>query len=76
MVVELRTKSQVTIPKKVVTDMGLNEGDKFEVFEKDGMICLVPVVVYPRKYVEELKKEAKNAKKNAQVFDSVDGMMK
>ena len=64
MLAELRTKSQVTIPKAIVLSLGLSEGDKFEVFEKDGMVCLVPVVTYPKKYVEDLKKEVAELKKN------------
>ncbi len=49
MLAELRTKSQVTIPKEVVTKLGIKEGDKLDVVEKDGVIQLIPVVVYPKK---------------------------
>ena len=80
MVAELRTKAQITIPKSIVSGMGLSVGDKFDIFEKDGMICLLPVTVYPKKYIDELKQEVAKAKediKNGQqpVFDSVDKMM-
>ena len=57
MLAELRAKSQVTIPKEVVTRLGIKEGDKLEITEKDGVIQLIPVVVYPKKYVDELKSE-------------------
>ena len=77
MLTELRKKSQVTIPKEVVTRLGLKEGDQFEIVEKDGVIHLVPVAIYPKKYVEELKKEMDTLKSNIlsgkqPVFDSVD----
>ena len=36
MLTELRTKSQITIPKDIVMKMGLREGDKLEIVEKDG----------------------------------------
>lgn len=52
MLAELRGKSQVTIPKEVVTKLGIQEGDKLEVIEKDGIIQLIPVVVYPKKLVD------------------------
>ena len=79
MLAELRTKSQITIPKEIVTNLGLSEGDKLEIFEKNGVICLMPVTVYPKKYVDELhqeidglKSDIKNGKKP--VFDSIDSL--
>ena len=57
MMAELRTKSQITIPKGIVSKLGLAQGDKFDVFEKDGVIHLVPVAVYPKQYVDKLEKE-------------------
>ncbi len=63
MLAELRAKSQITIPKEVVAKLGMHEGDKLEVVEKDGVIQLIPVAVYPKKYVEELEKEIADIKK-------------
>lgn len=79
MLVELRQKAQVTIPKDIVLKLGLSEGDKLEIFEKDGSICILPVVVYPKKYVSELRDEirevkAKIASGEQVVFDSVDAL--
>ena len=62
MLTELRTKSQITIPKDIVLKMGLREGDKLEIVEKDGVIELMPVAVYPKKYLEELRSEIDEAK--------------
>ena len=79
MLAELRVKSQITIPKEITTALGLSEGDKLDVFEKDGVICLVPVVVYPKKYMDELRSEISQVKehlKNGEqpVFDSIDAL--
>lgn len=63
MLAELRAKSQITIPKEVVAKLGMHEGDKLEVVEKDGVIQLIPVVVYPKKYVDELKNEIAEMKR-------------
>ena len=57
MLAELRQKSQITIPKEIIVKLGLSEGDKLDVFEKDGTICMLPVVVYPKKYLDELRDE-------------------
>ncbi len=79
MLAELRTKSQITIPKEIVSNLGLVEGDKLEVFEKDGVICLMPVTVYPKKYVDELHREISDLKADIKsgkkpVFDSIDSL--
>ena len=76
MLAELRAKSQITIPKEVVDSLGLSEGDKLEVYEKDGMICIMPVAVYPKKYLDELRDEieatkVKMAAGEQPVFDNV-----
>ena len=57
MLAELRQKSQITIPKEIVEQLGLNEGDKLEIYVQDGVICIMPVAVYPKKYLEELRGE-------------------
>lgn len=62
MLAELRAKSQITIPKELVEKLGLSEGDKLDVFEDNGVICLMPVVVYPKKYLLELQEEIKQVK--------------
>ena len=79
MLAELRQKAQVTIPKEIIVKLGLSEGDKLDIFEKDGSICIMPVVVYPKKYLSELKEEigdvkAKIAPGEQPVFDSVDAL--
>lgn len=81
MITELRKKAQVTIPKEVVKKLGLVEGDKLEIIEKNGMIWIMPVVVYPKKYLEELKGEITNIKKRLAdstqpVFDSTEELIK
>lgn len=79
MLTELRQKSQITIPKEIIIKLGLSEGDKLDIFEKDGSICIMPVVVYPKKYLNELREEindvkAKIASGKQPVFDSVDAL--
>lgn len=81
MLAELRQKSQITIPKDIVDKLGLTEGDKFEVRELDGTIYLLPVVVYPKKYMDKLQKEIDDVKEKLAageqpVFDTVDALFK
>ena len=79
MLTELRSKSQVTIPKDIIVKLGLSEGDTLEIYEKDGAICIMPVMVYPKKYIDDLRKEidelkAKLASGQQPVFDNVDAL--
>lgn len=79
MLVELKAKSQVTIPKDIVNSMELNQGDQFEVSEESGKIVLVPVAVYPEHVIKSLKAEVKEIKEsikngNQPVFDSIDSL--
>ena len=79
MLVELKAKSQVTIPKDIVNSLDLNQGDQFEVMEEDGKIILVPVAVYPERVIKNLKKSVKELKVSIEngdqpVFDNIDSL--
>ena len=79
MLVELKAKSQVTIPKDIVNSLDLNQGDQFEVMEEDGKIILVPVAVYPERVIENLKKSVQTLKASIEngdqpVFDNIDSL--
>jgi len=79
MLAELRQKSQITIPKEIVSRLGLSRGDKLEIAEKDGMIMMMPVTVYPKKYLDELRLEietvkAKIASGEKLVFNNIDAL--
>ena len=79
MLVELKAKSQVTIPKDIVNSMELNQGDQFEVIEDNGKIVFVPVAIYPEHVIKNLKSEVKEIKESIKngtqpVFDSIDSL--
>ncbi len=77
MLAELRSRSQITIPADIIKSLGVSEGDKFEIVEKDGGIFLCPVVVYPRDKMialAKLLKDAEKEKNNQKVFSSAEDM--
>ncbi|MBO4359434.1 MAG: AbrB/MazE/SpoVT family DNA-binding domain-containing protein [Eubacteriaceae bacterium] len=79
MLAEIRSKSQITLPKEIVSSMGLSEGDKLEIFQKDGTIYMIPVTVYPKGYIDDLKAEVSQLKDRIRsgeqpVFDSIDAL--
>ena len=54
MLAELKDKSQVTIPKTIVRELGLERGDMFDV-----------VIVYPKAKADELEALAAAARESA-----------
>ena len=80
-IMELRKKSQVTIPSELVSKLGLKPGDKMEAIEKDGGIFITPVVIYPKgeitriaKLIKEVENERKNG--NTKAYDDVNQAFK
>lgn len=80
MIIELRKKSQVTLPKEIVKNLNLQEGDKFEVSIENGCIKLEPVAVYPKKYIlklaEEIQVLREDGKFEYDTFHNVDDLLK
>ncbi len=77
MLTVLRPKSQITIPSSIVASLGLREGDQLDIFEDSGTIRIMPVVVYPKGYVDQLHSEILQLKEsihngNQPVFDRLD----
>ena len=64
MLAEIRGRSQITIPAEIVRKLGISEGDKFEVMEKDGGIFLCPVVVYPKEKLTKIAKIIKDSEED------------
>ena len=80
MITELLPQCQIKIPAAIISNMGLHEGDEFEIFENNGMITMIPVVTYPSEYISKLNDEIKNVKENIKagkqpIFDSVDSLI-
>ena len=77
MLIEMRARSQITLPNEIIKRLGIGEGDMFEVMERDGGVFLCPVVVYPKAKLEKIAKIIKEHESNpTTVFDSVEDMFK
>ena len=77
MLAEIRGRSQITIPAEIIKKLGIAEGDKFDIMEKDGGIFLCPVVVYPKDKIAKIAKilkESENDTKKGTAFESVEDM--
>ena len=77
MLAEIRGRSQITIPAEIIKKLGIAEGDKFDIMEKDGGIFLCPVVVYPKDKIAKIAKilkESENDTKTGTALESVEDM--
>ena len=80
MIAELRPKSQITIPKPLIEKLGLSAGDKLDIFEERGMICIMPVAIYPKGYVDKILEDVEVIRRDVAagrqpVFDNVDDLI-
>jgi AbrB family looped-hinge helix DNA binding protein len=79
MIVELRKKSQITLPKEIVKQLNLLEGDKFDITVEGGYIKLEPVVVYSKQYVAKLTNEIQLLRDEVNPecrYETVDSLLK
>ncbi len=77
MLAEIRGRSQITIPAEIIKKLGISEGDKFDVIEKDGGIFLCPVIVYPKDKLLKIAKLIKDSEIDLSAqesFDTVEDM--
>ena len=63
MIIELRPKATLVLPKEVAKQLKLATGDKFDLTIVDGAIVLTPVVIVEKKVVKELRTNVNKLKK-------------
>ncbi len=81
MIIDLRKKSQITIPKEIISELNLYEGDHLDVSVKDGKIIIEPVAVYSKSYIQKLestvlKLQEESSNYNVGPFKSVEDAMR
>lgn len=47
-ITQLRSRSQITIPKNIIDKLGLKEGDNLNIEIENGKIIVKPVVMVPK----------------------------
>lgn len=55
MIIELRKKSQITIPKEIINKLNLQEKDQLEISIQNGIIVIEPVAIYSKSYIQKLE---------------------
>jgi len=77
MLLQLRERNQLTIPKELIEQLGLKKDDTLNVVLEDNKLIITPVSIVETKLLEELK-EAFEDIKNGKVktFDTVEDLFK
>ena len=63
MIVELRPKATLALPKEIAKELKLSTGDKFSLVVEDGVIKLTPVLIVKKKLVKQLRQNVNKLKK-------------
>lgn len=63
MLIDIKQRSQITLPKALLNKLGLSTGDILEIDEKDGVLVLTPVMVIPKEQAWYFTKEWQDAEK-------------
>lgn len=69
MLIELRKKSQITIPKEIVNELNLEEKDQLEISVKNGVIMIEPVAVYSKSYIQKLEETVMRINENPSKYN-------
>jgi len=84
-ILEIRTNSQITIPKNIMKKLSLKKGDKVEFDIKGDSIVVKPVLIidkaqswfWTKKWQDEEKEADKDIKAGrVKTFDNVNDLMK
>lgn len=57
MLVEVKEKGTIVLPKEAINKMRLKKGDRLEITFEEGNMVFKPVEAYPRGYVAKLQKQ-------------------
>jgi len=65
MILTLREKSQITLPKEVVAELEIKKGDNLEIIVQDGKIIITPVLVIDKSQAWFWTKEWQDGEREA-----------
>lgn len=77
MIARLKQNGQLTIPARIVKQLGLKTGDSFNLLIVDGGIYLEPVAMYPKRSLERIKRLIEQARlDNGKTYEDADEILK
>lgn len=75
MIIEIKSKSQITIPKEIMQELNIDKGTNLDCKVINGEIVLTPIKFIGKTDIEEIKKKLSNINISEQEYNEIMGIL-
>ncbi|MDU5527376.1 MAG: AbrB/MazE/SpoVT family DNA-binding domain-containing protein [Finegoldia magna] len=75
MIIEIKSKSQITIPKEIMQELNIDKGTNLECKVVNGEIVLTPIKFIGKTDIEEIKKKLNDINISEQEYNEIMGIL-
>lgn len=75
MIIEIKSKSQITIPKEIMQELNIDKGTNLECKVVNGEIVLTPIKFIEKNDIEEIKNKLSNINISEQEYNEIMGIL-
>ena len=75
MIIEIKSKSQITIPKEIMQELKIEKGTNLDCKIVDGEIVLTPIKFIEKNDIEEIKNKLSNINISEQEYNEIIGIL-
>ncbi|BAG09149.1 AbrB/MazE/SpoVT family DNA-binding domain-containing protein [Finegoldia magna] len=75
MIIEIKSKSQITIPKEIMQELNIDKGTNLECKVINGEIVLTPIKFIGKTDIEEIKKKLNDINISENEYNEIIGIL-
>lgn len=75
MIIEIKSKSQITIPKEIMQELNIDKGTNLECKVVNGEIVLTPIKFIGQTDIEEIKKKLNDINISENEYNEIIGIL-
>lgn len=75
MIIEIKSKSQITIPKEIMQELNIDKGTNLECKVINGEIVLTPIKFIGKTDIEEIKKKLNDINISENEYNEIMGIL-
>ncbi|MFN2102839.1 AbrB/MazE/SpoVT family DNA-binding domain-containing protein [Finegoldia dalianensis] len=75
MIIEIKSKSQITIPKEIMQELNIEKGTNLECKVVNGEIVLTPIKFIGKTDIEEIKKKLNDINISENEYNDIIGIL-
>lgn len=75
MIIEIKSKSQITIPKEIMQELNIDKGTNLDCKVINGEIVLTPIKFIGKTDIEEIKNKLSNINISEQEYNEIMGIL-